>query len=208
MRYLTGLKLIAGLALATTVGMISPAQAAKMFKADINAAQVVSGGGSSSTATGVATLTLNDTQDRLDYTIQLFGLDLEPDPAQRLDPEDVNKIHFHFGVPGTTGPHVLNIFGLPSEDDADLVVDFDSETLTGSWDDGDAFGDPNSPGTTKPLSSFVDELIAGDLYVAIHTVGKNGDVEIRGQITPVPEPHGILGTAIVLGLGALSLKRK
>ncbi|MEM9807465.1 MAG: CHRD domain-containing protein, partial [Cyanobacteria bacterium P01_D01_bin.56] len=72
-----------------------------------------------STASAIVTFILAEDGSRLDYKIQLTGLNLKEDPASRTDLNDVTKIHFHEGVPGANGGHTLNIFGLPSEDDND-----------------------------------------------------------------------------------------
>lgn len=83
---------------------------------------------------------------------------------------------------GFTGQHVLNIFGLPSVDDDDAVFDFSSGVITGRWDDVDASGDQNSPASSKPLSQFLTTLLEDDLYVGVHTHGKDGGVAFRAQI--------------------------
>lgn len=184
------------------------AHAGLIFQADLDGPQVVPP--TASTATGTAVLTLNEAGTELSYTIQLFGLDLEPIPANRVDANDVTKIHIHLGAPGSNGPHTLNIFGLPSEDDGDLVVDYVNEVLSGVWDDSDAGPGPYTPGDTKPLTSFLPELLAGDLYIQIHTVGLPSPGEIRGQILPVPEPASLAlwGLASICGAVALRRKRK
>lgn len=187
------------------------ANADLIFRAVLDASQVV--GTSTETGTGIATFVLDDAQENLSYSLQLFGLDLKSVPGDRVEFSDVDKIHLHNGFPGESGPHVLNIFGLPSEDDSEMVVDFVNESLTGIYNDEDAIDpdngglfDQNNPGTTKLLSNFADDLIDGQLYIAIHTAGQNGDVAIRGQILAVPEPTGGLVMA-VLGLG-VGLRRR
>ena len=191
----------------------APAHSALMFTATLDASQVVSNA-STETGTGFATFTLNDAMTTLDYTLNLTGLNLEPEGDGRSDPSDVDKIHLHVAPPGTPGPHVLNIFGLPSEDDNDLVVDFVANSLTGRWDDGDAI-DPNTGnpfdqsagGTTKFFSDHLNDLLAGNLYIAVHTAGQGGQVAIRGQLQQVPLPASIwllLPMLIVLRLARRS----
>jgi len=108
--------------------------------------------------------------------------------------DTITKIHFHNNVPGTAGPHVLNVFGAPSEDDGNLSVDVDKRTFTGKWDDGDANDLPpanRSPNDSvaftlvDPLSGNTprDELCSGNLYVNIHSV-EHGPGALRGQIIP------------------------
>ncbi|MEL6936935.1 MAG: CHRD domain-containing protein, partial [Cyanobacteria bacterium J06607_17] len=144
-----------------------------------------------STASAIVTFILAEDGSGLAYKIQLNGLNLKEDPLSRIEANDVTKIHFHIGAPGNNGPHALNIFGLPSEDDDDLVVDYENGIITGIWDDGDATdrngdGDTDEPGETKPLSEFIEALKAGNLYIQVHDVaadklGTPGTV--RGQIT-------------------------
>lgn len=187
----------------TTLVVVSlwPARSADAdttYAAHLDASQVVFNP-SYTTATGDASFSLNDAGTHLHYAIQLHGLDLEPIAANRTDPNDVIGMHIHLTVPDVTGPHILNIFGLPSEDDADLVVDYQHESLSGVFDMSDASRDPDTgdllpqffPLTTKLISDWLDELAAGELYLAVHTVEASATppgVALRGQIIPVPAP--------------------
>ena len=187
------------------------ANAEATFVANLDASQVI--GTSSETGTAIATFILDDTGENLSYSIELFGLNLVEDPAQRTGFSDVNKVHLHNGFPTETGPHVLNIFGLPSEDDAEFVVDFENNSITGVYNDADAIDpdtgelfDQNDPLTTKLFANFVDDLQGGQLYLAVHTAGQDGAIAIRGQLNAVPEPS----SAIVLAACTLlcSIRRK
>ena len=95
---------------------------ADSFAAELDAAQVV--GTTTETGSAIATFTLDESQENLSYEIAIFGLDLKSDPGTRTEFSDVTAIHLHNGFSGSNGPHVLNIFGMPSEDDDELVVDF------------------------------------------------------------------------------------
>ena len=137
------------------------------------------------TATATATFTILPTG--LEYSIQLNGLDLKADSGDRTSPNDVTHVHLHSGAVGANGDHVLNIFGIPSEDDDDLVVDFDTETLTGFWDDTDATDlngdlDTNDAAESKPFSNFITQLLNGGIYLQIHTVEFASPGAIRGQV--------------------------
>lgn len=185
---------------------------AQTFVANLDASQVV--GSSTETGTATATFVLDAAQQNLSYSIAIFGLDLKADPAGRTAFSDVTSIHLHNAFAGSGGPHVLNIFGIPSEDDAQLVVDFDSETLGGVYDDSDAIDpgtgelfDQNSPFTTKLLSNFVDDLQGNQIYVAIHTAGQDGNIAIRGQVLAVPEP-GSLSILLAFGMAATWVRRR
>lgn len=200
---------LSGVAVVLTLGSLPVAAEAATFTAELEGAQVVSPNfptGVPSSASGFATFELNEDQTALEYVIQLEGVTLKEDIGDRTEGNDVTKIHIHTGAFGTNGPHALNIFGLPSEDDDDLVVDFEAGVLMGTWDDSDAFDDlgnlfnPGAEGTTKTLASSLAALMSGNLYLQVHTNNFDG-LEIRGQITSVPEPGAVLGLAAVAGLG-------
>lgn len=185
-----------------------------LYEAQLNASQVVSHA-TTTTGTAFATFELNDDQSQLAYTLTLDGLNFEQDVASRTNATDVNKIHLHSGSAGSAGVHTLNIFGLPSEDDADLVVDYANNSLSGIWDASDAINSStNEPfdqtvgGTTKYLADFIDELENGDIYLAIHTFGEGGSVAVRGQLYSIPEPSSQTMLAAVALLGLIGLRRK
>ncbi len=202
-----------------SVAMTGTAQAAS-FTADITGDQVVPGTGSTATGTGIFTLSEDETE--LAYTLSFDGVDLKAD--DRTAPADVNKIHIHAAPAGNNGPHTLNIFGLPAEDDDDLTVDYAANTLSGVWDDGDVsdlngngISDPND---TKALSDFVGALKTGGLYVQVHTNRFDSSSgfpgELRGQIlaentsptATTPEPVGALGLMAIATITGIGLRRK
>lgn len=183
---------------------------ADTFVAHLDATQVT--GSSTETGTAVATFVLDAAQQNLRYSIAIFDMDLKPVPAERTLFSDVTAIHLHNGFAGSSGPHVLNIFGIPSEDDAEMVVDFANETIEGIYNDVDAVNpetgelfDQNSAITTKLLSNFSDDLIGEQLYLAIHTAGQGGGVAIRGQLVAVPEPSAL---AFIFASGVFCLVRR
>lgn len=206
-------------AIATTAiaASATASTAATLFQTELNGLQVVSPefpNGIPTMASGTATFALNDAETALIYEIDLDGVTLKPQQADRTDLSDVTKIHIHVGEFGNNGPHVLNIFGLPREDDADLTVDYAQGILSGIWDDGDAINpstgelfDPTAGGTTKLFSNFVDELKTGGLYLQVHTVEFDSSTvpgELRGQIeatepASVPEGSTVAGILLVAG---------
>jgi hypothetical protein len=191
--------------------MSLPAMGQTEFVSDLDSSQVVNNS-SDSPATGFATLTLNAEQTELAYSIQLVGLDLEPVAENRTDPNDVVAIHIHLHVQDVIGPHILNIFGVPSLDDDDLIVDYENESFSGLYDASDASRDPDTdevlpqafPLTTKlfPTSFRLGELLNEQWYFAVHTVGTPG-VTIRGAIRVVPEPSSALLAVIGLASGLI-----
>ncbi len=176
---------------------------------------------STTDATGEAFFTLNADHTELAYTIVLDGLlGLKENEADRTEPDDIIGMHLHLHVPDTLGPHVLNIFGLPAEEDADLVVDYANNTLSGVYDISDATIDPATgepalqfyPTTTKIIYDWIDELMAGDLMLAIHTNESGfGAMAIHGHIGPhshgVPEPAAAVLLAAGAGLLQLATRR-
>ena len=125
-------------------GITEPAQE---FKAFLNSSQ---NDGVESDATGVATFNLNAEQTEIEYTIQLNGLDLIEDPAERKADNAVSKINLHHRDYGINGDHVFNIFGVGSEDDNNIEINYENETITGKWDWSDAA--VNFPRHSEPKS--------------------------------------------------------
>jgi hypothetical protein len=154
-------------------------------------------------AIGEAFFVLNAERTELRYLLTVDGLSLKPIATDRTEPDDIIGIHLHLNVPDTVGPHVLNIFGLATygvaaEEDADLVVDYDHKTLSGIYDISDATIDPATgepyfqffPLTSKIIDDWLDELDAGQLMIAVHTVASGFPaMAIHGHISrSVPEP--------------------
>ena len=157
--------------LSTFVALAAPIQAQSTFVATIEAAQVV--GGSTSSASGEAALTLNAGQDALTYSIALSGLDLDGAQTPGDPNDDVTALHFHLAPPGSNGGVVFGQIS-PNHDTDDLVVDPVAGTLNGIWEDTDV----------NPLSAQLAELVAGNLYLNVHTTEFPGGA-IRGQVIPV-----------------------
>ena len=83
---------------ATILFASAAAHAAVTFEATLSGGQEVPP--NASTASGFATLTLNDAQDRLEFMLTLAGLDL--DGAQTADPnDDIAGIHIHAAPAGS-----------------------------------------------------------------------------------------------------------
>jgi Ca2+-binding RTX toxin-like protein len=159
---------------------LNPNQNIRSFQAQLDGEQA----GVISSATGFAILTLNETQTALDYSIKFNGINLVEDPTQRTQPQDLTKLHLHLGEIGANGPHLLNIFGLPSEDDRDLMVDYEQEKLTGKWDDSDAsLIEQGSPMSSKFLSTNLEVLMSGQSHLKVHT-NAYPTGELRGQVLP------------------------
>lgn len=215
----TSLRFIAAL-FAMALTSIASAEAITEFRATINAAGAIASDGSISTETrmtGLATFTLTVPDigsPTLTYDIVFQGIDLGSTDADPTN--NATAIHFH----DTTGvaysastPHVLNVFGFPSQDDNQTLVDATTSRVTGVWDDSD-LTDPGLAHAGNPavnsdtLTASLDALLASELYVMLHTSSPNAlplspGITIGGQIVPIPEPSTMV-LAAFLGVVACS----
>ncbi|SFR47659.1 PEP-CTERM protein-sorting domain-containing protein [Marinobacter daqiaonensis] len=143
------------------------------------------------TASGTATLTLNDAQTRLEMMVELSGLDL--DGLQTPDSGDnVVGMHIHAAPPMTNGGVVFGLMNPNNDLNGDLLIDPVNGTVFSAWD--------LSEGNNTTLAAQLSALLEGHLYLNIHTVEYPGG-ELRGQIVRVSEP----GSLLLLGLGLLGL---
>jgi CHRD domain len=159
-------------------------------------------------ASGISTLTLNETGDGLEYSLTVTGIDfgasglIEGGPVTEETSDDLTRIHIHNAPRGENGDVVFSLFDSLAEDDAEIPGNQDEDltftpnddgsvTLTGVWEGTDA--------SSTPLSAFVDEMRATeagedlDLYWNVHTE-EFPDGAIRGQLVveeTAPEPETI-----------------
>lgn len=132
-----------------------------------------------------ARLVLDDDELKLAYSIETdMDLNAGFPVTGASDEDDVTKIHLHSAPPGIAGPHVLNVYKLPAQDDGDLAVRPLQGRVDGLWDDGDlSDGLPPGP-ASAPLSDFLDELCDGNIYVNVHGTGDQGPGALRGNLEP------------------------
>ena len=173
------------------------------FDAVLNAAQVVAGGGSTSTATGFATFVFDPSAQSITTDLSWTGL---------TGPTD--RSHIHDGAPGALSAdiffHDVMINALTG-----TASNFGSPVVSCAWGAlgqcreatgfvHDVFDMP-APGDPSCLvydnCDFADLLSRaehGDLYIDVHTQ-TYPDGEIRGELVPagVPEPP----TWLLLGPG-------
>ena len=171
------------------------ASAVVIFTANLTGSQEVPS--NASTATGSATLVLNDAMTALTYSVTVFGLDFTgaqtPGTADNL-----MAAHIHAPAPpGVNAGVVFGFFGTPFNDNNpnDVVVTPFAMgvggTIAGKWDELEGNG------TT--LAAQLPNILAGNSYLNFHTVAFPGG-EIRGQIR-VPEPT----SALLLGAALFAL---
>ncbi|WP_017328272.1 CHRD domain-containing protein [Synechococcus sp. PCC 7336] len=99
---ISAIGLFVSAAIGATIGAtIGSASAATFFEATLSGSQVVPT--FDTDAGGFARFELNDTQTELSYFIQLNGLTLEPEIADRTELNDVTRIHLHTGPVGENG---------------------------------------------------------------------------------------------------------
>lgn len=89
-----------------------------------------------------------------------------------FDIENVVVAHLHLGAKGANGPVVAFLFGPITN-----PVSIECATFTGMITQEDLVG----PLAGQTLDALVNEIIAGNIYINVHTVQQpNG--EIRGQL--------------------------
>jgi CHRD domain/PEP-CTERM motif len=162
---------------------------------------------------GSATFVLNDAMTELTFSASVFNIDFGRVPSQGTpvtnppnanpNPQTANILnddllvaHIHRGPVGTNGPVIFGFIGTPFNDNNpnDVVVTpFASGiggTVTGRWNVGE--------GNNTMLSAEIPNLLSGLTYINFHTIQFGGG-EVRGQITPVPEPATL--SLVLLGSG-------
>ncbi len=121
-----------------------------------------------SPGTGSARMTLNGAGTELSYEIHVRDL-----------VGNVNAMHFHNAPAGANGGVVKTIVTGVSAGDT---------TIAGVWTSGD----------TEPLTSaLVDELLAGNIYINVHTDSVPSG-EIRGQVVDPEVPKKLLISEFVV----------
>jgi len=153
---------------------------------------------------GTATFTLNDAMTSMTFSATIFNIDVTGSQTPDIN-DNLTAAHIHAAAtvtPTTNAGVVWGFFGAPFNDNNpnDFVFTPFSVgvggTFSGKWDA------PEGNGTT--LAAQLQNILTGHSYINFHTTQFGGG-EIRGAITPVPEPSALImfgtGAVGVLGLG-------
>ena len=151
---------------------------------------------------------------KLSYALTAPDFDFDGTRTPELN-DDVTAVHLHTltdcaaatCIPGDTAgtTHVLNVFGAPREDDADLVIDSAESVIRGVWDPSDA--NALTPAPTADPNDFLNELANGQLFIMIHTREFPAGA-IGGVLVPEPTSFGIAASAGLLVLFARVGRRR
>jgi hypothetical protein len=181
---------------------VAHTQSAVLFSAQLSGTQEATP--NASTATGSASLELNDAQTALTYSITISGLDFTGTQTASID-DNLTAAHIHVAPPGVSGPVVFGFFGMPFNDNNPnnvVVTPFASGvggTIVGQWD--------LQEGNGTTLALQMPNLLAGLGYLNFHTVEFLGG-EIRGQILLVPEPGTFALIGVALGIWGFGRRRR
>ena len=129
-----------------------------------------------STATGTATLTVDDITGAYEFMLDVDGIDVF-----EINAAVAGGIHIHEAPIGSNGGIVINV----------------ASDRTGLAIPGFGMFSMTSAGVVDDLSAILDAMAAGDLYINVHTEEYAGG-EIRGQLTVVPLPGAfvLFGSAL------------
>ena len=144
-----------------------------------------------------ASFWLDKKGENLQYEIEIQNMDLtgwqtvEYDHNENILPasanDDVTAIHLHDAAltPGPLGPHVLNVWKAPIEDDSQMEVIPALGIIKGIYDDGDVTPSDagHVHGPTLTLTDKVGDLCNGDFYVMIH----QGGGVLKGDTIPTKQ---------------------
>lgn len=144
---------------------------------------------------GSAIFTLNDTMTALTFAASIVNIDITG--SQTPDSFDnLVAAHIHASPtasPTTTAPVVWGFFGAPFNDVAPtdvVVLPFPTGVgglITGKWD--------ALEGNNTTLLAQLGNILNERSYINFHTVQFPGG-EVRGTLSPVPEPTSLLLVAL------------
>lgn len=171
---------------------VTPAVALTFFRATLEGSQEVPPINTS--ASGTASLSFEETTNLFDIQIDVTGID-ETD-LFGVGP-NTSSLHIHLAPTGANGDIVVDLgfLGTPVPTATGFSFTLENQVFGGIQGN-----------LTSDVDTNVAALLAGDTYINIHT-NDFPSGELRGQLTPVPEPTAVFGLIAGGGIGIGSLLR-
>ncbi len=150
-------------------------------------------------AFGDGLLLVDTVAQSVSFSLNVVGIDLDALNDGLIANADLGPVHLHNAAFGINGPIIVP-FAFDSAAYQDTADGFSLTITDFSFADAVA-----QSGSMLTFNDFVNELIAGNFYINVHT-DLFGGGEIRGQLSQVPAP-GAIGLFLI-GAGALRLFRR
>lgn len=177
---------LTAMAVAAASALAAPASAGIILEFNFNLSGDQEVPANNSTSVGSAQLLYDPSDMTFDLDLMVFGIGLAD--LHGVGPNS-SPVHMHLAPAGANGAIVVDLgfFDAFEVDGQGIRLQITNATLGGTMG-----------GLTTDPAANEAALLAGNLYVNIHTMSFNGG-EIRGQIPPVPAP----GALALLGMAGI-----